>query len=142
MYLLSDPAQRRVLVLQPVVAGVRAQGLVRQEAEDPEPVIHRDHDDVTLPGDQGTVQGTALDEAAEVDVDHHRQPGAGDIRRPVDAQIQAVLAGAGDAGLGALGAGLGGLERRIPGRVRLRGLLAVGCDPGRFGARQPAGAGG
>src|SRR6266850_4487789 len=70
-----DPAHRRLLVLEPVVAGVGSQGVVREKTKDAEAVVRRDVDDVAEGGQWRPVVDRALaaDEPAPMDPEHHRK---------------------------------------------------------------------
>ena len=93
-----DPAQRRLLVHQPVVAGRAArpggQRRVREEAERAEPVVDRDdHRAVRRELGAVVVAGAVLLEAAAVDPHQDRAPAKAATRRGrVDVEVQAVLA--------------------------------------------------
>ena len=134
------PAQRGLLVHQPVVAGRAArpgQGLVGQEAERAEPVVERDDDDA-VPDQPGGVVVVAFpdQELAAVHPHHDGQP----LARP-DAggrehvQVQAVLRGArhteGRGRLRAVRAERGGLADAMPVRGRVWGPPAQ--RPDRWG---------
>ena len=122
---------------------------MREEAEDAEPVAHRDDDDAALRHALAVVarlRAIAGDEAAAVVVDEHRQtrarPRVG--RRP-DVEIEAVLAHAGvaehhvavDARLHALVGEAVGLAHALPPRRGLRRLPAE-LSHGRRGERDAA----
>ena len=158
------PAQRGLLVHQPVVAGRPArpagQRAVGQEAERAEPVVDGDHDHAVL--DQGgrvVVVALAGHQGATVDPHHDRPVAPGGARRGVDVQVQAVLGGAGhaegrgrlravrrEAGRGAHARPPRGRLRRLPAQVpdrrrRVRDAEELAGPRGRGAAQQPAGGG-
>ena len=113
--------------------GPGAEGGQAVEAQQAQPVPHRDDDAAGLLGQAGAVhlQGGAGAVAAAVEVDRHRQPRR--VCGGVDVQPQAVLAAGrrAAAGLQRHGGGGGAVKGGLPGGGRLRALPAQPPRRGR-----------
>ena len=93
---VADPAQRRLLVGEAVIADiiVGAQRRMREKAQRTKPVIESDDDDVAPGGQPSRVVdiATAVDEPPAVNPHHHRKRLTGRRIRGPHVQGQAVLA--------------------------------------------------
>ena len=124
------PAQRRLLVHQPVVArraaGPRSQRRVGQEPQHAEPVVDRDdHDAVGRQFGAVIVAAGVFRQRAAMDPHQDRPPGVAARRRRVHVEVQAILASG------------AGRQERV--RVRVRVLRAARREAGGVADAMPAG---